>query len=138
MLEDEMPNDITGLGIRQLLSELMTLAGQEAAPRPVLELLLGDIVTHTSVEPEGQDLYLCVTGLLPPCRQHSSPAAILASTRAQGERDGFELLWHADHGCYIVVRKIALRHFTDERSVMDEILNTADLAQRCAMEIDAK
>lgn len=138
MLEDDMPDDITGQEIKQLLCDLMTLSGQEAAARPALELLIGDILTRTSVEPAGQDLYLCVTGLLPPCQVQTSPSAILASTLDQGERSGFELLWHADHGRYIVVRKIALRQLTDERSVMDEILNTADLAQRCALEIDGK
>ena len=138
MREDDTPDDITGQEIKQLLCELMALAGQEASARPALELLIGDILTQTSVEPEGKDLYLCVTGLLPPCGTHGAPAAVLAATLDEAERAGFELLWHADRGRYIVVRRIPLCRFTDERSVMDEILDTADLAQRCALEIGSK
>jgi hypothetical protein len=136
MLEHEMPEDITGQEIKQLLCDLMEMSGQQAGARPALELLIGDILTRTSVEPEGQDLYLCVTGLLPPGKGQPSPAALMTSTLGQNE--GFELLWHADHGRYIVMRKIALTRLSDERSVMDEILDTADLAQRCADKIGAK
>lgn len=138
ILEDYAPDDITGQEIKQLLLDLMNLSGQEAAARPALELLIGDILTRTSVEPAGLDLYLCVTGLLPASGAGLPPSAVLPSALADGERAGFELLWHADFGRYIVVRKIALRALTDERSVLDEILNTADLAQRCLQEISGK
>lgn len=138
MREDDTPDDITGQEIKQLLFDLMALSGQEAAARPALELLIGDILTRTSVEPEGQDLYLCVTGLLPPCRTHTAPAAVLASALDEAERVGVDLLWHADRGRYIVVRRIALRRLADERAVMDGILDTADMAQRCAAEIGVR
>jgi len=132
-LEDDRPDDMTGQGVKDLLADLANLSGQEAAERPALELLIGDILTRTSVEPAGLDLYLCVTGLLPPCEISLPPSAL-----ARSERDGYELLWHADYGRYIVVRKIPLRTLEGERGVMDEILNTADLAQGCLREITGK
>lgn len=137
MQEDAMPDEITGQEIKQLLCDLMALSGQEGAARPALELQLGDILTRTSVEPEGEDLYLCVTGLLPPGAPQAFPVALLRAALDEEERAGCELLWHADHGRCILVRKIALRTFTDERSVMDAILDTADLAQRCFVEAGA-
>lgn len=138
IVEDYAPDDITGQEIKHLLLDLMNLSGQEVAARPALELLIGDILTRTSVEPAGLDLYLCVTGLLPPGEPGLPPSAVLPATLADNERADFELLWHADHGRYIVVRKIPLRSLTDERSVMDEILNTADLALRCQQELGGK
>lgn len=43
--------------------------------------------------------------------------------------DGLDCMWHADEGCHIAVRRIALARLGDERSVMDAILETADMAQ---------
>lgn len=134
-LEQDRPDDLTGAQVKQLLAELTTLTGDTVHARPVLELLIGEILTRTSVEPAGQDLYLSVTGLLPPCDALLPPHAVMPAELDEQERRGFELLWHADEGRYIVVRKIALRNLSDERSVMDEILNTADLAQRCQARI---
>ena len=51
--------------------------------------------------------------------------------------NSIDFLWHADEGRYVLVRKVPLRLLTDERSVMDEILATADLAASCAQEIAA-
>lgn len=132
-LEEDRPDDMTGQGVKDLLADLANLSGQAAAERPALELLIGDILTCTSVEPAGLDLYLCVTGLLPPCECTLPPSAL-----AGRERAGYELLWHADQGRYIVVRRIPLRMLSGERGVMDEILNTADLAQGCLREIAGK
>lgn len=136
MLNNETPEDITGQEIKRLLRDLAGLTGEEAALRPVLELLIGAILTRTSVEPEGEDLYLCVTGLLPPGLPQSAAAAALAMLDEE-ELAHCELLWHADLGRHILVRKIALRHFSDERSVMDAVLDTADLARRCLDALDA-
>lgn len=141
MQDDAMFDELTGQEIKRFLGELTTLSGQAPAPRPVLELLLGDIFTSTSIEPEGQDLYLCVTGLLPPgvappCTTYAL-AALLAAALDEAERAGCELLWHADQGRCILVRKISLHTLADERSVMDAILDTADLAQRCLVEAGA-
>ena len=137
MLVKQTPDDITGQEIERLLGELSVLSGQEAAARPVLELLIGAILTRTSVEPEGEDLNLCVTGLLPATTAPVPPGAVVAAALDAHERAECELLWHADLGRHILVRKIALRLFTDARSVMDAILDTADLAQRCLDRIDA-
>lgn len=133
ILEEDRSDNIGGLEVKRLLADLAHLSGQDAAARPVLELLIGDILTRASVEPAGLDLYLCVTGLLPPC-DGGLPLSALADRR----HAGFELLWHADHGRYVVVRKIPLRSLTDERSVMDELLNTADLARDCLKELTGK
>lgn len=134
-LDENLPDDITGQEVKGLLQDLMELAGQPAASRPALELEIRDILTCTSVEPEGEDLYLCVTGLLPACRTDLPTAALLGLLGDGVHRAGFELLWDADRGRYIVVRKLPLRELSDERSVMDEILNTADIAQRCLQEL---
>lgn len=130
MLQDDTPEDITGQEIKRLLGDLAGMSGQAPAPRPALELLIGDILTRTSVEPEGADLYLCVTGLLPPGLAQA-PVSVILATLDEAEQPECELLWHADLGRHILVRRIALRHFTDERSVMDAILDTADMARRC-------
>lgn len=131
----EQQDDISGQEVRQLLLDLMQYCGQERAARPVLELEIGEILTRTSVEPAGIDLYLSVTATLPPCdapviASMSAPAAL--SQTAPGTCD---FLWHADEGRYVLVRKIALHTLTDERAVMDEILVTADLAAQCLDEI---
>jgi len=132
---EEQQDDISGQEIKQLLLDLMQYAGQERVARPALELEIGDIVTRTSVEPAGIDLYLCVTATLPPCdapvTASLAPPAALADT-LPGSCD---FLWHADEGRYVLVRKISLRALTDERGVMDEILVTADLAAQCFDEI---
>jgi len=137
MRKDETDVELGGQGIRRLLYDLMALSGQQAGPGAALELLVGEILTRTSVEPEGEDLHLCVTGLLPACAPGASPAAALAAVLDEDGAAGLELLWHADLGRYIAVRRIALRHLSDERSVMDQILDTADLAQRCADQLGA-
>ncbi|WP_296555943.1 hypothetical protein [Pigmentiphaga sp.] len=133
ILEEDRPDTIGGYEVKSLLADLARLSGQQVQARPVLELLIGDILTRASVEPAGLDLYLCVTGLLPPC-----DGGLPLSALADRQQAGFELLWHADHGRYVVVRKIPLRSLTDERSVMDELLNTAELAQGCLKELAGK
>jgi len=133
ILEEDRPDHIGGYEVKNLLADLARLSGEPVGARPVLELLIGDILTRASVEPAGLDLYLCVTGMLPPC-DCGLPLSALAGRR----HADFELLWHADHGRYVVVRKIPLHSLTDERSVMDELLNTAGLAQDCLKELAGK
>ncbi|MBP0597326.1 hypothetical protein J8I26_04370 [Herbaspirillum sp. LeCh32-8] len=134
---DQHHDDISGQEVKQLLLDLMRHCGQETATRPALELQLGEIVTRTSVEPAGADLYLCVTATLPPADAPAAAAALLSLPAALDKvaAGSCDFLWHADEGRYVLVRKVPLRLLTDERSVMDEILVTADLATECAREI---
>ncbi|MCA1325674.1 hypothetical protein [Herbaspirillum sp. alder98] len=136
-MQDEQ-DDISGQEVKQLLLDLMRYSGQQAAARPALELQIGDILTRTSVEPAGIDLYLSVTGLLPPCDAPMTASMAPLAALSDERPDSCDFLWHADEGRYVLVRKIALRSLTDERGVMDEILNTADLATRCFDEIRPK
>lgn len=132
MPEQQSPTELTGPQAESLLRELVALAGQEPAldMPPVLELLIGDILTRTSVEATGREPYLCVTGLLPPCAV-AGPGRLDAGA-------GHELLWDAERGRHVVVRRIALRGLAGERGVMDQILETADLARRHARELAAR
>jgi len=134
---DQQHDDISGQEVKQLLLDLMQYCDQQTAARPALELQIGEIFTRTSVEPAGVDLYLCVTATLPPV---GAPATALLTPPAALEAapiNSLDFLWHADEGRYVLVRKVPLRMLTDERSVMDEILATADLAASCAQEIAA-
>nr|WP_229426427.1 hypothetical protein [Pseudoduganella violacea] len=109
----------------QLLAELCALAGQDAAVPPVLELQLGGAVARATVDagPGGDCLHISV-------RLPRLPAsAQTAQARPGMDGDGFDCLWHDEEGCHIVVRRMALAAFRDERSVMDAMLDTADLAQ---------
>ncbi len=131
----EQDDNISGQEVRQLLLDLMQYAGQRSAVHPVLELEIDGIVTRTLVEPAGIDLYLCVTATLPPCDAPVTAAMAAPAALADTSPDSCDFLWHADEGRYVLVRKIPLRRLTDERSVMDEILFTADLAAQCFDEI---
>ncbi|WP_256081748.1 hypothetical protein [Massilia sp. YIM B04103] len=119
------PLDGSRQALLQLLAELCALAGQDAAAPPVLELQLGAVVTRATVGagPGGDCLHISVR--LP----RSPPSAYAAQARHSIGGDGFDCMWHADEGCHIVVRRMALAAFRDERSVMDAMLDTADLAQ---------
>lgn len=125
-------DEMSAQEVKHLLLDLISLSGQNAGAYPALELQIGEIVTRTSVEPAGLDLYLAVTGLLPPCAGAPCLPALSEPSTLLGEESlPFDFLWHADHGRYIVVRKIPLHTLSDERAVMDEILDTADIASRC-------
>jgi len=69
-----------------------------------------------------------VTASLPKCQPaHCQP--LPATLALAPERlESVDVLWHADEGRYIVVRRISVRDFCDDRSVMDAILDTADIA----------
>lgn len=106
-----------------LLAELCALCGQEAASPPVLELQFGVIVTRTAVDAAGEAC-LTITARLP-APDHDGYAPQGANTRF-GDLD---CMWHGDEGCHMAVRRVALARLGDERSVMDAILETADMAQ---------
>lgn len=100
------------------------MSGQDAAAQPNLELQFGAIVTRTAVEESPAGGQLTISARLPAL---SGPDYAWRGEGAQfGELD---CLWHADAGCHIAVRRIALARLGDERSLMDAILETADMAQ---------
>lgn len=109
----------------RLLAQLSALAGQQCAGTPVLELMVGDIVTCTSVA--GDLACLLVTARLPAGGQSGYLPAGAALQEKLGQ-DGIECRWHADEGCYVAVRSVPLAELPDERSLMDAILETADAA----------
>jgi hypothetical protein len=118
--------DGTPAAAARLLAELAELAGQQHAGTPVLELMVGEIVTFASVAHDTASL--TVTARLPPCGQSGYLPAGVALQNRLG-RDGIECRWHADEGCYVAVRSVALATLRDERSLMDAILDTADAAR---------
>ncbi|EJL88994.1 hypothetical protein PMI16_02142 [Herbaspirillum sp. CF444] len=130
--EDHNQPDMSVTAVNRLLQDLIALAGQQVDGPPALELQLGEVFTRSAVERGGVDHYLSVTALLPKCEQpHYLPllhAPLDAAGADAGQAAAVDFLWHADEGRYIVVRKIPIRLLSDERSVMDAILATADIA----------
>lgn len=109
---------------RLLLAELCALSGQDAAARPVLELQFGAVVTRTAVEDSPGGARLTISARLPAQRGQDY------AWRGEGAQFGeLDCMWHADEGCHIAVRRIALARLGDERSLMDAILETADMAR---------
>lgn len=107
-----------------LLAELCALCGQEAASPPVLELQFGVVATRTAVDATAGEAWLTISARLPVQRQDR-----YLPQGSDARFDGLECMWHADEGCHVAVRRIALARLGDERSVMDAILETADMAQ---------
>lgn len=107
-----------------LLAELCALCGQDAASPPVLELQFGVIMTRTAVDAAAAGDWLTISARLPALGQDGYTP--------QGDKsrfDDLDCMWHADEGCHIAVRRVALARLGNERSVMDAILETADMAQ---------
>ncbi|WP_051293506.1 hypothetical protein [Pseudoduganella violaceinigra] len=112
---------------KALLAELCALSGQVAASPPVLELQFGAVLTHTAVEDGPGGPCLSISARLPAQRGEGYAAP---AWQGEGIRfGGLDCMWHADEGCHIAVRRIALARLGDERSLMDAILETADMAQ---------
>ena len=119
--------------LNRFLQDLVEMTGQseEMHDVPVLELQFGDIATVTSVSTVGIYPCLSVTALLP--RQKQSEYRPLSSapiSMPDALLRQYEFLWHADDGRYVVVRRVAIEDLTDERSVMDAILDTSDQAAK--------
>lgn len=115
----------------QLLTDLVALAGQENTTHtsPVLELQFGEVLTKTSlIKFDGLD-YLSITAILPeqPAFEYLS-ASDLQRIRSQDCGTDNELLWHADQGQYVLMRKISLTAFADDTALMDAIMDSADQA----------
>lgn len=110
------------------LAEMACLAGQDA--EPILELQLGNVRTLTMLSQEGEALALSISALLPRNERFGYLEASLSDGKVcGGGRRDTSCLWHADEGCYAMVRNIPLRQFSDERSIFDAILDTADQAE---------
>ncbi|MGW8393197.1 hypothetical protein [Pseudoduganella sp. HUAS MS19] len=107
-----------------LLAELCELCGQDAASPPVLELQFGLVLTRTAVDAASGGGCLTISARLPALGQDG-----YAPQAGDSRFDGLDCMWHADEGCHIAMRRIALARLGDERSVMDAILETADMAQ---------
>ncbi len=123
--------------VNRLLRELIGLTGQPDASVAVLELQLGEIFTRTLIDPETSDHHLAITALLPRCEQPHYLPRMFSPAGAPPLPPQTDFLWHADQGCYIVVQRIAVDALADERSIMDAILLTADIARDYHLAINA-
>jgi hypothetical protein len=106
--------------VAALLRELIQLTGHDGDDVPVLELQFGDILTRTALHALDQN-YLVITAMLPKFGDGDG------ARPAPPGRD-MEFLWDADEGRYVALRMVPIRSLPDERSVMDAILATSDLA----------
>lgn len=104
--------------ITALLRELIELTGHDVDDVPVLELQFGDILTRTASHPLDRN-YLVITVMLPKCGDGGGPVP---------QRRDMEFLWDADDGRHIGLRMVPIGSLPDERSVMDAILETSDMA----------
>jgi hypothetical protein len=104
--------------IATLLRELIALTGHDEGDASVLELQFGDILTRTALHALDKN-HLVITAMLPKCGggRYLAPHG-----------QDMEFLWDADDGRYVGLRMIPIGSLPDERSVMDAILATSDLA----------
>ena len=100
-----------------LLRELIGLTGRDGDE--VLELQFGDVLTRTALHALDRQ-YLVVTALLPPCGDGGCPVP--------ARMDDMEFLQDADEGRYVGLRLVPIGSLPDERSVLDAILATSDMA----------
>jgi hypothetical protein len=115
--------------VNRLLRELIALTGQPAGAVAALELQLGDVFTRTLIDPRQPDHPLAITALLPRCEQPYYLSQGFSPQNAPTLPPQTDFLWHADQGCYVVVHRVAVSALADERSIMDAILLTADIAR---------
>jgi hypothetical protein len=122
------------------LNVLMKLTCQDINEHsvPVLELRFGEILTMTSLLTIDGRGYLSITAFIPrPTGDVLQSTAHLAkSATIEGDTT---ILWHANDGCYVIVRKLPISVFWDERSVLDAIADASDeaMAWQAAISIDA-
>lgn len=116
--------DGSAAGMHQLLTELVGLASQTepAHTAPVLELLLGEVLTRTSMcQRDGVECLLIVL-ILPPC----DAAKLVPATLFSGDHFDAECLWHAEEGRYVIVRHLPIALFKDAVDVLDTIMAGSD------------
>lgn len=117
--------------MHQFLEEMVELTGQIDNTRstPVLELQFGDIQTITSMSENGKTPCLSITALLP--RSNETPKVMQGTNQCSAPEilaKNRDMLWDADEGRYVMVRKIPIADLPDGRSVLDTILDTFDQA----------
>lgn len=105
----------------------ITTPVESSGDTPTLELQFGDIATRTTLLADNDMHYLIIIAQLPRSRRSiREPRAHAASDDAISAPFDLELVWHADKGCYMALRQMPIGDFTDEASVLDAILDTAD------------
>ena len=116
------------------LKEMAGLVGQDddnPDAVPVLELQLGDVRTLTMLLSDNKVPALSITVFLP---RHEllaySQQALSDGALGKDDVTNTVWLWHADEGCYAMIRNIPLQQLSDERSIFDAILDTADQAEQ--------
>lgn len=110
------------------LTEMAWLCGQDAGP--LLELQFGNVRTLTMLLQDKETLALSISVLLPRDERLGYLEASLSDGEmGWGGKPDTTCLWHADQGCYAMIRNIPLRQLSDERSVFDAILETVDQAE---------
>lgn len=113
----------------RLLRELVqiTTQAESTSEPPMLELQFGDIVTSTTLLANDDMQCLVIIAQLPrsghSIRSRGCQPSWSSSLSPPLE---LELAWHADKGCYLALKQMAISEFTDEASVLDDILDTAD------------
>jgi hypothetical protein len=140
------PSDTTGAldgsaeGMHRFLQELVELTGQSIGANdvPVLELQFGEVATMTSLSANVNAPCLSITALLPRQSQPEyQPLPSVTIETLAPLSDEYEILWHADEGRYVVIRRIPIGELKDERSVMDAILDTSDHTTRWFAQVRA-
>ena len=119
--------DGSGAAARRALTELAGLMdpeGRDGLERAVLELEIGAIIARAFVERVNGVDVLTVSARLP------AGAVAGAACLSVPAPEGVECLWHADLGCPVALRRIALTALPSERALMDAILAAAYAAQR--------
>jgi hypothetical protein len=120
-------------GLSRFLRELVEMTGQSTSAQtvPVFELQFGDIFTSTVLSTDQDLAFLSITALLPRLkRPEYLPLSSAQAEMSAVEAGGWECLWHADAGHYVVVRNIPIIDLPNERSVMDAIADTSDQVAR--------
>lgn len=135
-IQEAHPDDCGALdgsveSLRGFLADLADLvgAGCNTAEGPVLVLQFDVIQTMTSVWTGGETPGLSITALLPR-RLPRGPAPAAAP-------EGCEVLWDADEGRYVQIRRIPAPSLPTEASVLDAILEMADQAAAWLASVDA-
>ena len=128
--DDALPPDLidgTLGGMRAFLAEMAALVDAADGAESVLELLLGDILTFSTVTQEsggGLAIFACLP------HNVEGNGGIEAGLAAAAAAAGCECLWHAERGCVVLARTVPLAALRDEPGVLDAIMQTAGMAGR--------